>query len=378
MDSLKILKLSYEFPPVGGGGSKVAYGLSSSLVEMGHSVDIVTMAFGDLPEQESVNGIRVHRVPCFRRAVDRCHPHEMAVYLARAIPELRRLCSANSYDLVHCHFILPDGLLGLWLRRRLGLPLVVTAHGSDVPGYNPDRFQLWHTVISPIWKLSARSIDTIVCPSQFLEGLILAGEPQATTVAIPNGYDIDKFDAGRRRKNRILILTRMLERKGVQDVLRALQEPGIDYDIDIVGTGPYLDQLKKLDADLGTGATFHGWLDNDSDELRELLETAAIFVFPSHAENFPLVLLEAMAAGAAIITTNQTGCREVVGEAAIKVPPGRPAAIREALERLVGNRELRERLGREARERLEQNFSWQSVTNSYLDTFRKLVANNEP
>lgn len=378
MDALKILKLSYEFPPVGGGGSKVAYGLASSLVDMGHTVDIVTMAYKGLPKQESVNGVQVYRIPCFRKAIDRCHPHEMAIYLARAIPELKRLCASRSYDLVHCHFILPDGLLGLWLRKKLKLPLVVTAHGSDVPGYNPDRFELWHAIIAPIWKRSARTIDTIVCPSQFLEGLILAGEPQATTVTIPNGYDVDKFDPGRTRKNSILILTRMLERKGVQDVLRALQAPGIDYEINIVGTGAYLDQLKKLDAELGTGARFHGWLDNDSDELRELIETSSIFVFPSHAENFPLVLLEAMAAGAAIITTNQTGCREVVGEAAIKVPPGRPAAIREALEKLVDDSELRERLGREARSRLERNFSWQSVANSYLDTFKELVARHEP
>jgi glycosyltransferase involved in cell wall biosynthesis len=121
--------------------------------------------------------------------------------------------------------------------------------------------------------------------------------------------------------------------------------------------------LIKLNAKLGTNANFRGWLDNDSSE-----------VFPSHAENFPLVLLEAMAAGNAIITTDQTGCREVVGNAALKVPPGNPAAIREALDRLINDRNLCKQLGRDARARLEQNFSWQSVTNSYLETFRDLVA----
>lgn len=374
MDSLKILKLSYEFPPVGGGGSKVAYGLASSLVEKGHSIDIVTMAYDDLPKHEVVDGIGVYRIPCMRKSVDRCHPHEMAIYLLRAIPELQRLCKSNSYDLVHCHFIMPDGFLGLWLQKKLGLPLVVTAHGSDVPGYNPDRFQLWHKIIAPIWRKSVCRIDAIVCPSQYLEGLINESEPRANTVTIPNGFDTDRLDPNRPRKDRILVLTRMLERKGVQDVLRALVEPGIDFEVDIVGTGSYLDELIKLNAKLGTNANFRGWLDNDSSELRDLLETASIFVFPSHAENFPLVLLEAMAAGNAIITTDQTGCREVVGNAALKVPPGNPAAIREALDRLINDRNLCKQLGRDARARLEQNFSWQSVTNSYLETFRDLVA----
>jgi glycosyltransferase involved in cell wall biosynthesis len=342
VDSLKILKLSYEFPPVGGGGSKVAYGLASSLVDKGHSIDIVTMAYDDLPKHEVVDGIGVYRIPCMRKSVDRCHPHEMAIYLLRAIPELQRLCKSNSYDLVHCHFIMPDGFLGLWLQKKLGLPLVVTAHGSDVPGYNPDRFQLWHKIIAPIWRTSVCRIDAIVCPSQYLEGLITESEPRANTVTIPNGFDTDRLDPNRPRKDRILVLTRMLERKGVQDVLRALVEPGIDFEVDIVGTGSYLDELIKLNAELGTNANFHGWLDNDSSELRDL--------------------------------TDQTGCREVVGNAALKVPPGNPAAIREALDRLINDRNLCKQLGRDARARLEQNFSWQSVTNSYLETFRDLVA----
>jgi glycosyltransferase involved in cell wall biosynthesis len=377
VDSLKILKLSYEFPPIGGGGSKVAFGLSSKLVEFGHSVDIVTMGFEDLPLEESVNGIRVYRIPCFRRSIDRCDPHEMLIYLFHAQRKVRELCDAGSYDLIHCHFIMPDGLLGLWLRKKLKLPLVVTAHGSDVPGYNPDRFKLIHKLISPAWRRSVRSIDKIVCPSEYLQSLITISEPRANTTTIPNGFDVDRFNPARIRRNSILIVTRMLERKGVQDVLKACAEPGLDYDLNIVGTGPYLDTLIDLDKQLGTNANFHGWLDNDSEELRELLETAAVFVFPSHAENFPLVLLEAMAAGAAIITTDQTGCREVVGDTALQVPPGNPEAIREALESLVNSNELRETLGSSASARVRDHFGWPAIADRYISTFRDLLAGSQ-
>jgi len=162
----------------------------------------------------------------------------------------------------------------------------------------------------------------------------------------------------------------------VQDVLKAFAEPGLDYDLNIVGTGPYLDTLIDLDSRLGTNAKFHGWLDNDSRELQELLETAAIFVFPSHAENFPLVLLEAMAAGTAIITTDQTGCREVVGDTALQVPPGNPGAIREALDRLVSDKDLRETLGRSAFRRVQDHFGWPTIANRYILTFRELLADS--
>lgn len=371
---MKILTLSYEFPPLGGGGSKVVQGLSGEYVRMGHDVDVITMAYRDLPRDEEINGVRVYRVPCIRKSVDISHPHELASYMARALPAALRMGKAKKYDILHCHFILPDGLAAIWPSRKLGIPLVVTAHGSDVPGYNPDRFKVLHKLITPAWRAAVRAIDRVVCPSRFLEQLLLGHEPNARTVAIPNGFDLAKFDATRDRKNSILVVTRMLERKGVQDVLRALSGTGLGFDINVVGTGPYLNDLRALAEALPVNVNFHGWLDNDSDELKALFESSAIFVFPSHAENFPLVLLEAMAAGLAIVTTNQTGCREVVGDAALCVPPGDECAIREAVEKLAGDEELRMRLGQAARDRLEKYFSWTAVAQQHMTVFDDLMS----
>lgn len=370
---MRILTLSYEFPPLGGGGSKVAQGLSAEFVKMGHQVDIITMSYRDLPREEVVEGVRVRRIPCIRSKVDVCHPHELASYMVRAAPAALRQGSEQEYDILHCHFILPDGVAALLPSSRLGIPLVVTAHGSDVPGYNPDRFKLLHRLIAPAWRSVVKRIDRIICPSRYLEQLLLGHEPAAATTVIPNGFDLARFTASRERSRRILVVTRMLERKGVQDVLRALAGTDLGFEIDIVGTGPYLDTLVELAGDLGVDAKFHGWLDNDSRELKELFETSAIFVFPSHAENFPLVLLEAMAAGMAVITTNQTGCVEVVGEAALCVDAGDEHGIRDALIELTGDDALRARLGAAARQRVEQHFSWQTVAGQHVDVFEALL-----
>lgn len=371
---MRILTLSYEFPPLGGGGSKVVQGLSEEFVRSGHHVDVVTMAFRGLQKYEVQAGVRVYRVPCLRGSVDISHPHEQATYMLRALPAASRLARVNDYDVMHCHFIIPDGLVALAIRRRFRIPLVVTAHGSDVPGYNPDRFKALHRLISPVWRAAARSIDTIACPSRFLEQLLLQREPAARTVTIPNGFDLTKFAATKSRTKSILVVTRMLERKGVQDVLRALAGTDLGFELQIVGTGPYLDALKELARQLRVDARFHGWLDNNSDELKALFETSSVFILPSHAENFPLVLLEAMAAGMAIVTTGQTGCREVVGDAALLVPAGDEAVIRGALQQLVSDAGLRERLGREARARVENLFSWPSVASQYMDVFEGLIA----
>jgi len=374
---MKILTLSYEFPPLGGGGSKVVQGVSREYERMGHQVDVVTLAYKDLPRLETVDGVTVHRVPCLRSAVDLCHPQEQASYMLSALPKAVRLARQGDYDVMHCHFILPDGVVALLAGMLKRMPLVVTAHGSDVPGYNPDRFKLLHRLISPAWRAVARSIDRIAWPSRYLESLILEHEPRARTVNIPNGFDTGRLSPGEYRDGSILVVTRMLERKGVQDVIRAVAGSQLTRELHIVGTGPYLPSLKELAESLAVPARFHGWLDNDSAELKSLFEQSSIFVFPSHAENFPLVLLEAMAAGMAIITTNQTGCQEVVGDAALLVSPGDAPAIRNALEVLVNDDEQCRRLGRAARMRLEEHFSWPAVANLYLDEFRDLISSGQ-
>ncbi len=87
----------------------------------------------------------------------------------------------------------------------------------------------------------------------------------------------------------------------------------LDYAIHIVGDGPYLVDLKQQAESIATPIRFHVFIENNSELFKELMETSAIFVFPSESDNFPVVLLEAMDAGMAIITTRGTGCEEVVG-----------------------------------------------------------------
>lgn len=366
---MKILTLCYEFPPLGGGGSKVVAGLTQELVELGHTVDVVTMGYGDLPGKESVHGVTVYRVPCLRFSSSVCSPPELASYLCAAIPFALRLARRNHYDINHTHFIFPDGVTAWSLKARTGLPYVITAHGSDVPSFNPDRFRLMHKLLRPAWHRIVAGADRIVSPSRHLSGLIRQNRYEAPVDLIPNGIDPAKYRADRERAKRILVVSRLFERKGVQHLLRAVDGLELDHAVEIVGTGPYLSALRSLAAPQGDAIRFRGWLDGGSKDLRELYETSNIFVFPSEMENFPVVLLEAMAAGAAIITTRGTGCDEVVGDAALLVKPRDPAGLRAALVRLMREPDLCRRLGQAARARLEQKFGWPSVARQYLQVY---------
>ena len=367
LSSRRILTLCYEHPPLGGGGGRVARDLAERLGELGFATDFVTMALPTGSGGCSGAAVTLHEVAAPRKSPIVCSAVEMVPYLARGLIRALRLHRHYRHDVNLSHFILPDGLICLALRKLEGLPYLLTAHGSDVPGYNPDRFKLLHRLIQPIWRLVVRNADRIVCPSATVQGLVRAACPQARTTVVPNGIDIHRFDPARPKRDRILTVTRMVERKGVQYLIEALAGIEAPFALHVVGDGPYLPALRTLAAARGVDAVFHGALANDSVELRELYETSRMFAFVSTTENFPLVLLEAMAAGAAITTTAGTGCAEAVGDCAELVPPADAIATRTALVRLMGDPDKCARLGAAARQRVERLFATDIVVKRYAE-----------
>lgn len=350
------------------------HGLSKELVRSGHEVDIVTMGFRGLPVYEQVNGARVFRVSCLRSRKHVCTAPEAASYLLSALKTVRRLTSLHRYDLNHTHFIFPDGLLAWSIKQFTQLPYVITAHGSDVPGYNPHRLKVAHKLMAPLWATVIQNAAQIICPSESLRSLLIAARGgKKNPAVIPNGIDPGKFQHDKPKKRRILMVTRMLERKGIQYALKALEGLQLGHEVHIVGDGPYLPTLRQMAQATGNNLTFWGWLDDRSPEFKELFETSSIYVFPSEAENFPIVLLEAMAAGMAIITTKETGCAEVVGDAALLVKSRDAATIRKALVFLANNPEHCKELGKAARQRLEAHFSWTAVAKRYVALYEKVV-----
>ena len=195
---------------------------------------------------------------------------------------------------------------------------------------------------------------------------------------IANGIDVNRFRPAAKR-DEILVATRLVERKGVQYLLRAVADGGTSWPVNVVGSGEHQDELVRLNQSLGNPARMLGWLGNESPEFRELLERSAIYVLPSDFENFPVALLEAMAAGCAIVTTGGHGCEEVVGDAAEFVTPGRidgercVRELRTALGRLTQDGDYRAALGARARRRLEAHFAWDAVARQYLEVYGRLA-----
>ncbi len=366
---MKVLSISYEYMPIGGGGSRVVAAINEELVRLGDEVTVLTSAMKGLPAEETVNGVVVHRSPCIRQHRHYTTVPELFTTLLPAYRHGARLIRGSRPDVIHAHFILPSGLIAWALSRRFGIPYVLTAHGSDVPGYNPDRFRLLHRLLRPVWRRILSGAALVTSPSRFLARLMhLEGCPIQVAV-VPNGHwPQERF--GEARRNRILVVARMFPRKGIQHFIDAVSEMHNDWEFFVAGDGPQREELEARARRSAPKVRFVGFVDPET--LRILYESSSILVFPSIQENFPMVLLEAMDAGCAIVVTNAEGCAEVVGDAGIVVPKGEPRRIREALERLVGDPALVRDLSARGEARAAA-LSWTRIVPRYREILQSML-----
>src|SRR6056297_1658231 len=279
----RILVLNYEFPPLGGGASPVSYEISKGYVEKGHKVDVITMSYKNLSKFEKKEGINIYRIPCIRTKKEMCHPWEQLTYVLSAKRFLKKHLKKNNYNIVHAHFVIPTGIIAKWIKKKYNIPYIITSHGSDIPGYNPDRFKFLHKFTKPLIRKILNKSKKITSPSKFLSNLIKEKIKDYNIKVIPNGIYTSKFKPKKKEK-KILSTGRLLKRKGFQYLIQAVSKKDMGYEVHIAGDGPMLKELKTLASKSKTRIVFHGWVDNESKKYKNLLEKSSIYVLASEKE----------------------------------------------------------------------------------------------
>ncbi len=205
-------------------------------------------------------------------------------------------------------------------------------------------------------------------------------EEQARLIVSP-GVDTERFHPDRtsHRKLRVLFVARLLWQKGVSEFVEAAEivkreYPDVLFHLAGEWDRVHPDTVDKawVQAAVNRGTIeFLGYLKDMDGQLR----ATDIFVLPSYyREGVPRVLLEAAACGVPVVTTDVPGCREAVvdGETGRLVPPQNSKALAEAISEILGNSELRQRMGQAARKRVEKEFEIRVITEKYLAVYRDL------
>ena len=280
---------------------------------------------------------------------------------------LRRAIKAFAPDVIHVHEPLVPSLSLLTIWNRFHVPLVGTFHAAanESAGYRIARPVLARAIA----QLTLRT--AVSAAARELVGRYFPGDYETT----PNGVDIRRFASAEPLElgpgGKILFLSRIERRKGLEVLLQALTRVRhLGVRLIVAGEGPGLKDAVALAKSLGIEAEFIGRLSEE--DVPRAYRAADVYCAPGlGGESFGIVLVEAMAAGAACVCSDLPGFRAVVGSAGILVPPGDAGALAEGLEAALTDRG--EELSTAARERARA-FDWDHLVVGVEAIYRKAGA----
>lgn len=374
--------LNYEFPPLGGGSANATYYLLKELAkDSSLRIDLVTSSpVGPFQKERFSEQIELFKIPVKKRAPHYWTASELARWSWGAFWFCRNLVKTRNYDLCHCWSGWPSGIVGFSLPRKL--PYLVGLRGSDVPGYNLRLRRLDRFVFSWLSPIIWRNAQTVTAVSDHLKELAHRTSKKVPIQVVHNGVDTSHFRPGiKPRRFTILYVGRLIERKGVMDLLKAFRGICAEFEdckLMIVGEGP--DRLKLEEFCHRTAiepkVSFLGVLDHK--ELPAIYQRASVFVMPALEEAMSNAMLEAMASGLPLITTD-TGAPELIDSNGIVVQKKDHEQMRAAIRRYMVDPGLHGRHSEGSR-RLAETMPWSRVAQAYLDVYRQCIkgAKREP
>lgn len=406
---MRVLILGYRGNPYCGGQGIYIHNLSRELARLGVDVDVMTgppypdpvdtWAKFHRVENPNIWGVRTRHIPYDRlitllslwNFLDylltrfRIFP-EMETFSFRSFFALEKILKYKRYDIIHDVQSLGWGTIPM---KGFGIPIVTTVHHpltidreADLAG----NYGLWDKVTTILFYplvmqgFVIRRLDRVI--TSFKEGvdeLRQAFRVRKEKVSVVyNGIDVNLFqNTGEPREDDALLFVGNTDdsKKGFVYLLEAMTMLPEDVTLTIVDDGPpqkftAAELIEKLG--LSRRVKFTGKVDYD--KLVSLYSTKTMLVMSSLFEGFGLPAVEAMSCKTPVVVTSAGALKEVVNdECGILVPPRDPVALKDAIMRLLRSRTLREKMGRNGRKHVVENFSWQIAAKNTLEVYKDVI-----
>lgn len=312
--------------------------------------------------------------------------------MGAGVAQIVRAARRRRPDVLHAHWLLPNGFIGAVASRLLGIPLVISVPGSDaqVANANPLFRTMARFAMHQAGLMTANSADlrdgvALLDPAILTKfDLIIYGtdpnalKPDLTgVIALRNDLDIsaDTFV--------VLCVGRMVYKKGFDTLIRALAMPPLcDRNVVaiMVGAGDQQKLWQQLAQEVGVAARLH-WVGNvPKDKIGTYYNACHVLVNPAvrkPIDGLNVCVLDAMSCGKPVVGSSVAGnpLAIVDGESGYLVPEADPLALSTALALLADDPALQEQMGRAARRRIEQELGWPPLARRYIDHFTRLINN---
>lgn len=294
---------------------------------------------------------------------------------------IRRLLRTHRFDVIHAHWIIPQGLVAMLTASAATPPMLCTSHGGDLFGL---RGKLLEGLKRAVLRHAAET--TVVSSAMKAEAIRIAGDNLPVTV-VPMGADLQrKFvpPLEPRQPQSLLFVGRLVEKKGLPYLLNALPPLLREFprlQLTVAGDGPERPAMERLVRELALEqhVRFIGRTRND--DLPALYQAAEVCVFPSivasdgDQEGLPVVPMEALGCACALVATRIRATEGVLvdGINALLVPERDAAALTEKVRALLADAALRERLGKTGRDSVLEAFDWSAISARYRMILDRLI-----
>lgn len=372
---MRILMASDLFHPyILGGGERQMYEVAKRLAKK-HEVHVITKKLGKSANYEKHEGIHVHRIRVPSRGIALESPMNGLFFMMRVFFKSMRLGEFDVYA-PQQFFPIPP----IWLTSRIrGKPIVMTIHDvyRDVwlrkYGVKGHLMTLFERMML---KLPSARIITVSNSTK--EKLLESGVPENVIKITQNGVNIGEYDKIKVRKSakpRIIYLGRLFWSKNVDDLIVAFSKLDLEAELYIVGAGPEMENLENLAKKLGVKdrVFLTGFVDDK--KMVELLKSSWVLVLPSSAEGFGIAVIEAWASHTAVVVSDIPALCALVeeGKTGIRFKLRDVDGLRNKLERVLKDEDLRSKLSEGGYERVKEKFTWDKVAVEVEGSFQDVA-----
>ena len=338
---------------------------------------VACQPFDSISEQLTFGNNNLRRVPILRKG---------AVGFLTNFFAFFQLLIKERVDFVHAHYVFPAATWGV-IGKLLGASITVTSHGLDIQKDKAIGYGMrLNKIFALITWLTLKLIDVhVVVSKSMVKDAIDSGSNPSKIRVVYNGIDLKKIHSmkgtnilqqfGLTKEDLILLyLGRLHPKKCPADLIKALPKVAQavpNAKLVFAGEGEERDNLEKLVLNLNISdkVIFTGFVSED--EKWDLLKNCDVFVLPSIIEGHPISLIEAMACGKPVLTTDSGPFPEIVknGKTGILVPLHSPDRLAEEIINLAMDNEKRKAMGRKARKDVEERFDINRVADAYSKIF---------
>jgi glycosyltransferase involved in cell wall biosynthesis len=405
---VKICMLTSSFPRFKGDPAGIfIYNLCVQLIKEETEVEVIAPHALGCKFSENWDGIRIHRFPYFYpfKYQRLCYGAGILQNMRQNVPAIVQLpfliiaeflyslwrIKRGKIDLIHAHWSIPQGLIGILCRYICGVPCVTTIHGSDIYG-------LRLPLINPLNAKTIQCSNVCTANSKPTARAIREISGRGDIEIIPMGINPSFFKQSseveylKKRlgvsRKAILFVGRLIDWKGIEYLVKAVPQvlktyPGTK--LLLVGSGPQKNRLITLSRSLGITNTVLFIGEVSQEELRKFYSIATVFVLPSivndkgETEGLGVVLLEAMACGVPVIGSNIGGIPDIIrdSETGLLAAQKNPCDLAQKITRLFTDEDLKKRIIENGLKLVKENFSWDVIADKFIKLYHDVIKKNK-